>query len=249
MDRSTALALGDTAVGYLDPVLPYANVFDPRMGAQEVDALVERIRSHSHVPGRHPSIDVAAAVREVIAERSEVAASQAFCARVLLEVNFKLYVAARHCRSGLRVHMVADTTSGFVNEVLAKASELQMPICSSPYPAGGRCEMTGPDPEGTPIVFRYGGLGIGTRVYQTAVAVIEDRAGMPFRVKGRPSTTYSHALRWKLHCQDPYRWYYRGCSICGPAGIDWDTAAPTTAFPTHERTDIPGYPRPKQWGY
>lgn len=249
MDRSTAIALGDTAVGYLDPVVPYANVFDPRMGTQDVEDLVERIRNHPHVPGRHPSIDVAAAVHEVMAERAEVVASQAFCARVLLEVNYKLYVVARHCRSGLRVHMVGDIRTGVVTEVLAKASELPMPICPSPYPQSGHCEMTGRDPDGTPIAYRYGGLGIGTRVYQTAVGVIEGQVGAQFRVKGMPSTTYSHALRWKLHCQDPNRWYYRDCEVCARAGIDWETATATTVFPGHERTDITGYPRPERWGY
>jgi hypothetical protein len=249
MDRRTAMAFGDSAVGYFDPVSPYANVFDPRMSSCDIDDLAERIRTHPHVPGRHPSLDIGAAVREVIAERAEVAESQAFCVRELLEVNSKVYVVARHCRSGLRVQMVGDIRSGVINEVLAKASELPMPICPSPYPSGSHCEMTGPDPKGTPIAYRYGGLGIGTRVYEAAVASSEDRVGIPFRVKGMPSTTYSHALRWKLHCQDPYRWYYRICPVCADAGIDWETATAAARFPAHQRTDIPGYPRPQEWGY
>jgi hypothetical protein len=125
-----------------------------------------------------------------------------------------------------------------VTYVQAKASEIPEPICSS----GRACEMTGPDPT-FPIVLRYGGLGIGTSVYTAAASMAGDHLGRPVRVIGRPSTPYSHAARWKLHCEDPHVWQYPQCATCARAGIDWASVSPSVEFPPHERfgPDEPNY--------
>jgi hypothetical protein len=59
-----------------------------------------------------------------------------------------------------------------------------------------------------------GAAGIGTSVCAAAAAAAGHHIGRPVRVIGRHSTQYSHAVRWKLHCADPYVWQYRQCVTC-----------------------------------
>lgn len=238
MDRPTALVFGDTVQQTLNHAPDVINVFDPRMSAAAIDRLVQRIRANPVLQHTFRTLDIDDAVQQVLAERREVAASPAICTRLTPSAGSRPYVYARHCRSGLRVRMTLDTDTAIITYVQAKASEVPEPIC----PSGHQCERTGPDPT-FPIALRYGGLGIGTSVYAAAAAVAGHHIGRPVRVIGRPSTPYSHAVRWKLHCADPYFWQYHQCATCGRAGIDWASASSSVEFPPHERfgPDEPSY--------
>lgn len=241
MDRRMVLAFGDAVQRNLIDGPDVINTFDPRMSTAAIDNLVQRICANPTLQRDFPRIDVHEAVQQVLAERREAAASQAICVRISRIVGSRFQVFARHCRSGLRVRMTVDPDTAMVSYVQAKASEIREPICPSPTP-GRTCEMTGPDPR-LPIVMRYGGLGIGTAVYTAAARAAGDHGGRPVRVIGHPSTSYSHAVRWKLHCQDPYVWHYARCAKCARVKIDWATASPSIQFPPHERfgPDQPNY--------
>lgn len=250
MDRSAALAFADEVCVYAGSASERVNLFDPRVSPDERAKLVDHIRQILDGPygegglRDYRGVDINRAVDVVFAERREVMASAAMCVKAPPPINYEATISVQHCRSELRLQVRLDLRTAIIHHVLANHRRFPA-VCPSP-PAGQECERVDrglTDRIATQLETRYGALGIGTGLYRRAATEASALAGAPVRVDGTPGTSFGKAVRWKLHCQNPYLWGYPRCRTCEREKVAWSGASSVCDFPTHARhgADEPNY--------
>lgn len=184
------------------------NVFDPRISQRERLALEQLISKLWD----WPVTEVGRAVDELIADRARAVAGHD-CLKIEEFSGGEIYaVAVQNCYSGFRVKLTRNDGVRHFASALAKSSEVTALLCSE--------RAVGPFFT-EPPVWRYAGLGIGSRLYVSALETMNQRASGDWRVGDHASNEYVGSARWKLHRHDPYSWEYRNCPDCLAVNVEW----------------------------
>ncbi|MBE5453090.1 hypothetical protein E3G45_005080 [Mycobacteroides abscessus] len=193
------------------------NPFDPRMSSAERQTLVALIVEHgggAALLGGRGGVETAVDV--LVADRAA-----ALCSHVCWQIqpaaprpDSNISVRGQSCYSGIRV--VIHAPMGALMAVRAGSMKPEA-ITAADCPE----RPLFPD---DPPVWRYADLGIGMELYRQAMARLDSVTGGDCRCVDKASNARIHAMRWKLHCVDPFKWHSKRCWVCRERGIDWESA-------------------------
>ncbi|MFT4201060.1 hypothetical protein [Gordonia sp. (in: high G+C Gram-positive bacteria)] len=178
------------------------------------------------------------ALDEVYSDRAEAYASQHICLESdfdaeLAQCRRGVAIVAQSCRTGLRIMLTAPSQEYSRSPAHMQAKSTEVTEIGAACPERGQFFSQHP-------VWRYHSLGIGTRLYLRAMARLEEITGTDMRCKCSAMTSYSKALRWKLHCEDPYTWESRTCPAC--ADLVWEEAGRDDfKHITHDRSSVTSF--------
>lgn len=140
-------------------------------------------------------------------ERHRVAHDPTFLSEVWTDPSGDTVMIVQHQHSGLRATFTIHTAAAPFGHVMSK-----------PY----SIDSIDPDNPGSCLNWAdYAGLGIGTEIYRQAAALQPH-----VRWVTGAMSSYSSAVRRKLHAENPHRWAAHGCSWCTEHAIQWDKATP-----------------------